>query len=341
MKLLVVTQKVDLDDSVLGFFHRWLEELSKHFENITVISLETGRYDLPGNVEVLSLGKENNPSHLLYLYRFYKYIFRADYDIVFIHMNQEYVLLGGLVWRLMGKKVFIWRNHPDGSFFTKIAVLLSSKVFYTSPKAFVARFSNSFIMPVGIDTKKFKPAPIPVEYNSILILSRLSPIKRLEEMISGLKELDRRGVEYKADIIGDALLEYAYYEERLKDMVRYLGLGKKVRILPAISHEEAPAVYRRYKLFINLTPDGSLDKTIFEALASGLKVVVANSFFREWLPKTWVVKDPDNAKELGETLSIVLTDSHNRNSETQGRISVLLKEHSLKFLADRLEEELS
>ena len=32
MNLLLITQKIDKDDPILGFFHRWVEEFAKHFE---------------------------------------------------------------------------------------------------------------------------------------------------------------------------------------------------------------------------------------------------------------------------------------------------------------------
>src|SRR5581483_12297211 len=90
MKLLILTQKVDKNDPVLGFFHGWLREFANHFEFITVIALGVGEYELPQNVRVLSLGKESGVSKLKYLSRFYKYIWqeRKNYEKVFVHMNQ-------------------------------------------------------------------------------------------------------------------------------------------------------------------------------------------------------------------------------------------------------------
>ena len=58
MKILICTQKVDLNDDILGFFHSWIAEFAKQCEKVTVICLYKGEYDLPGNVKVLSLGKE-------------------------------------------------------------------------------------------------------------------------------------------------------------------------------------------------------------------------------------------------------------------------------------------
>ena len=57
MKLLIVTQAVDINNPILGFFHRWIEEFSKNCEKVTVIALGVGEYKLPQNVNILSLGK--------------------------------------------------------------------------------------------------------------------------------------------------------------------------------------------------------------------------------------------------------------------------------------------
>ena len=57
MRLLILTQKVDINDDILGFFHRWIEEFAKRCEKVIVICLQEGRHDLPSNVKVLSLGK--------------------------------------------------------------------------------------------------------------------------------------------------------------------------------------------------------------------------------------------------------------------------------------------
>ena len=58
MKLLILTQKVDKNDDVLGFMHGWIAEFAKHCEKVTVIALGVGEFDLPRNVTVLSLGKD-------------------------------------------------------------------------------------------------------------------------------------------------------------------------------------------------------------------------------------------------------------------------------------------
>jgi len=165
MRLLIITQKVDVNDDILGFFHRWLEEFAKHCENIIVICLQKGEYDLPKNVKILSLGKEQKNfqfscrqkrlpvglifnfqsifnfsilKKLKYLLRFWKYIFveRKNYDKVFVHMNPEYVVLGGIFWRLMGKKIGLWYTHKAVNLKLRIAEKLANKIFTASKESF-------------------------------------------------------------------------------------------------------------------------------------------------------------------------------------------------------------
>src|SRR3989338_9595639 len=102
MQLLILTQKVDINDDILGFMHAWILKFAQACELVTVVCLEQGEHHLPANVKVLSLGKETGKSRLKYLFNFYRYIWRErkNYSAVFVHMNEIYVILGWLCWKL-------------------------------------------------------------------------------------------------------------------------------------------------------------------------------------------------------------------------------------------------
>jgi len=280
MRLMIVTQKVDRKDPILGFFHRWIEEFAKHYEFVTVLCLEMGEYNLPSNVKVLSLGKEKLKIKnwklkikFRYILNFYQYIWqeRKNYDVVFVHMNQEYILLGGLLWRFFGKKIFLWRNHGYGNVFTKVAVFLSDKIFYTSPRSFTARFKKSVKMPVGIDTDFFKPDPsVTRTPNSILFLGRISPIKKVLEFVEWFNLL---GEKFTATVAGAALPKDKAYEE----FVLSRALDKnRIKFIGAVNQEQALKLYQTHEIYVNKTPAGSFDKTIVEAAACGMKLMVDN-----------------------------------------------------------------
>lgn len=269
MKILIITQKVARNNPILGFFIRWLEEFAKQYELVTVICLEMGEYHLPSNVKVLSLGKEAGESKIKYLWRFYQHIWheRKNYDVVFVHMNQEYILLGWKFWRLWNKKVFLWRNHAQGSLFTRLAVILSNKVFYTSPQSYTARFKKAVQMPVGIDTDFFKPDPnVSREKNSVLFLGRISPVKKVLEFIDWAKSKN-----FQATIAGPILAEDKEYGELVLE-----SLTPNIKYVGPVTEDEARKLYQSHEIYANFTPAGSMDKTVIEAAACGCKLEVRN-----------------------------------------------------------------
>ncbi len=270
-KLLILTQAVDREDPVLGFFHRWIEEFARHYEQVTIICLRKGDYELPSHVKVLSLGKEEGKGRLTYLLRFYRFIWqeRKNYDAVFVHMNQEYVLLGGLPWRFLGKRVYLWRNHAKGNILTRLAIILSRKVFCTSPQSFTARFLKTHIMPAGVDTDFFKPSESVIRKpNSILFLGRIAPVKRVLEFVEWFNGL---GEEFTATIAGAALPADEVYEAEVRRIA-----SPRIRFVGAVGAEQARDLYRTHEVYVNKTPAGSFDKTIVEAAACGARVVTDN-----------------------------------------------------------------
>ncbi len=282
MRLLVLTQTIDFKDPVLGFFHNWVREISKKCAHVSVVCLNKGEHDLPSNVEVFSLGKESGRSRLKYIKNFFLLIWglHDQYDRVLVHMNQEYVLLGGWFWKLVGKPIFMWRNHQKGSFLTRLAVFLSKRVFCTSKYSFTARFKKTVIMPVGIDTEIFKPRDgwhyQSSRKNKILFLGRISPVKNVLLFIETLKILKEKGVLFVADVYGDPLPKDQLYFDMLKNKVQEFDLGEEVSFYGSVTNIETPKIYSEHKIFVNLTPSGSFDKTILEAAACGCLPVIVN-----------------------------------------------------------------
>jgi glycosyltransferase involved in cell wall biosynthesis len=164
MKILVITQMVDANHPVLGFFHRWIEEFAHHCDAVHVLCLEEGKRDLPKNVYVHSLGKERGASRLTRLTRFYLDIWslRQEYDAVFVHMNPVYVVLGGMLWRLLGKKVSLWYTHGTVTTTLRMATLLTHTIFTASAGSFRIKSKKVQVVGHGIDTDLFKPLPIPI-----------------------------------------------------------------------------------------------------------------------------------------------------------------------------------
>lgn len=338
LRLLVCTQVIDRGDPALGFFHQWVEKLAERHEHVHVICLKEGEHRLPSNVSVYSLGKETGRSLFKYISRFYRFVWllRREHGPVFVHMNAEYVVLGGLFWRLWGKRVVLWRNHRKGGAMIRTAALFSDAICYTSPASFTAHYAHAVRMPIGIDTEQFSAGQTREDPLSILFFGRLDPVKYPHAFVTALGILHRQGVLFHATICGDPTKADDPYAKKVKESAAFLVEQGKLKFLPAIPHGETPALFQKYAIYVNLTPSGSFDKTIGEALASGCVVVTANAVVKDILPEPLFVQDI-SAEETARAIKAALEmpEVERNAARIRGR-EYVEREHSLTLLMERL-----
>lgn len=343
MKLLLITQKVDTDDPILGFFHEWIVEFAKHYNHITVLCLQKGSHDLPQNVTLLSLGKEEKESRFQYITRFYTYLwnYRSEYNAVYVHMNQEYVLLGGFLWRMFGKKVTLWRNHHAGNFLTNVAVFLCNTVFCTSKYSYTARFKKTVLMPVGINTELFKREDLIQKKGDILFLARIALIKKPHILIEGILLLRTKGLNFTLNIYGNYLPQDASYYAGLKKKVHENNLDQYVQFIQGIPNKETVAVYNEHKVFVNLTSSGSYDKTIFEAAACETLILVSNKNLIGQIDDIFIFEE-DNIHQLAQKLEYLLGLT-NQESSTKGKMlrKYVEDHHNLRLLGKLLNNDIN
>jgi glycosyltransferase involved in cell wall biosynthesis len=334
---------------MLGFFHNWIVELSKKYSYITVITLKSGTYALPDNVRVLSLGKEFGKKKsfvrkIFYVLTFYYYILKTigQYDRVFIHQIQEYALLGGCVWKICGKKIFLWRNHYAGNLLTDVACRISHKTFYTSDYSYNARFKNALKMPVGVDvaslhtTEKFS-----VPENSILALARLDPSKKPELILYALRKLYDAGIHVTADFVGGTNKgAFPHYENEIQALHAALQLGDGVKFIGPVPSTETYKYYLSHDIYLNVSRSGMLDKTIFKALAAGCIPITTSLDFNEMIRP--VMHDTlkvtqDSVDSLVEKIQyVVALTKEERAAKIKMMQDVVIDNQSLQTLVQKL-----
>lgn len=337
MKLLFITQKVDKDDAVLGFIHRWLEVFAPHFDQINVICLYKGRVELDPRINVFSLGKEDGRNRFKYIYRFYKYIWqqRKNYDAVFVHMNAEYVLLGFWLWKLLKKKVAIWYNHTFGSWRGKTAFALASIVFHTSPYAFSAGLKKSIRMPAGIDTELFVNTDSPRTPNSLLYIGRISEVKHVDVLVTAATQM-HTNPSTLLDVYGSPGEQDQEYYTQVQHQAAELLTQQRIVFAGPVPNYQTPAIYNQHQICVNLTPRGNYDKTILEAMACGCLSVVSSEAFRDALPETCMFNECDSV-DLADKLTklLALSELEKENYRRQFR-DYVVQHHALDLLAKKV-----
>jgi len=333
MKLLIVCQTIDKNHPILGFFHRWVEEFAQHFEHIHVIALQEGEHNLPKNVTVHSLGKENVASKFKQLSTFYSLLSKLhrEYDAVFVHMNPEYIVLAGWMWRLTGKKIGLWYNHTIGSFWLRIAQPFTNTVFHTSPFAYTARYKNALRMPAGIDTNVFKPHPEVVKIpRSIYFQGRIAPAKNVHILLEACALLHSEGVVDILTLVGPENTEYT---DTLRKKYSDLIQSGVVNFKGPIQNNQTPQLYAAHSLSVNLTADGNYDKTVLESMSCGTPAIVASAAFDDIVDSVYTI-DSLSVQSLYSTIKSSMelpVDS----SDLHGRV---MQKHSLVLLGDTLKE---
>ncbi len=271
MKLLICTQKVDAEDSDLGFFVRWIEEFKKHCE-----------------VEVISLKDLGNGGRLSRAYNLLAKTSTLDFDAVFVHMNPEYCVAAGWYWRLRGKKIGLWYTHKAVNVRLRIATLFANIIFTASKESFRLNSSKVHVMGHGIDTNFFTPDPSVHRGDHYLSVGRLSKSKRhdLAILVAG-----NDGQKLKIAGEGPEL-------ENLKEEARVARVD--VEFLGPLTHAQLRDEYRKASQLIHTSETGSLDKVVLEALASGLPIMT-----RDGALKYLENKGPEYVREYHSLSSLI------------------------------------
>ncbi|HVX90780.1 MAG TPA: glycosyltransferase family 4 protein [Candidatus Paceibacterota bacterium] len=345
MNLLILTQAVDQDDPVLGFFHRWIEKLAPHMEHVEVICLREGKHALPSNVRVHTLGKPRGETRSLgflarmrYTWRFYRLAFalRARYQTVFVHMNAEYVALAGLFWRLAGKYVALWYNHPDHPLALRVAARFANRLFYTSPYAASAGYAHAHRMPAGIDTDIFSARPVPRDRTALYMQGRITPGKRVDVALDALT-IVRQEVPATLTIVGP---EDPGYGDILRAQFADLVAADAARFIGTRRNDDTPPLMSGAGVAINLAAAGHFDKTALEPMACETPVVVGSPAFAGLVPAEWVVPERDPAALAQAILRIIRLPEAEYAALGKSLRAAVVREQSLDILIERLVVEL-
>lgn len=295
MRLLIVTQAVDLDDPVLGFFHRWIEEFAKHYDNVEVICLRAGRFALPQHTSVHEIGRGNKLARSIRFLRL-SWSLRKQYDHVFVHMNPEYVVLSGLMWRAMGKTVGLWYVHKSVTIYLRIAALFVHRIFSASRESIRIKSKKIQITGHGIDTDFFTPDATISRTENLLSVGRLMHSKRHDLAIREAAKLNK-----SIRIAGDGPLR-----AELEALSKELGVDSV--FLGGISQTQLRDEYRRAAMLIHRSETGSLDKVVLEAAVCGCPVDTADAALKSLPLSPSYVRDHHSLSSLIEKIYHMLNN---------------------------------
>ncbi|MDP3710312.1 MAG: glycosyltransferase family 4 protein [bacterium] len=345
MKLLIVTQKIDHADENLGFFCKWLEELKNNFSEVRVITSYLNEKNKPDGIKIFSLGKERGTGKTKRVWNFWS-LFSEHYidaDAVFFHMAPEFVVAAWpFLWSLK-KPTALWYTHRVVNPYLKVAEKIVDNIFTASELSFRLPSQKVLVIGHAIDTNYFRPVleesakPKGNKTIKLLTLGRISPIKDIETILWASEILKNRWKRpWKLSIVGGPLLPRDHkYLQTLKDFVKEKGLENKVDFIGPVDHTKVAEIYNNHDVFISMSGTGSIDKSVLEAMASGLTVITSNEAFKDALPPQYFLAEK-SADILAERIEILAGETCPNLSLRQR----VVDKHSLKTTIGKISQNL-
>lgn len=335
MHLLIITQRVDRTDPILGFFHGWMTELAKHCDTITVIGQQVGEYELPKNVTVLSLGKEAGTPRWRQICRFWFLIMRqrSQYDRVLVHMTPIWVALGWPVWALLPRSVYLWYEHARGrGWALSVALHVCKKIFGATERGLSRISPRRVILGHGIDIDAFRPGESR-EGNTIVAVGRITPVKRYDLILRTFAALP---ASFQLCIAGGAFTDQDDSElHRIRALIEELNIGPRVH-MDWVAPADMPVFLGHGTLMLHAAI-GGLDKCILEAMACGCPVVTTNEASKAALPAICLATDTTMTDHARAILALAPVEYRSLTDDLRQRV---VNGHSLQHLAERLVAEM-
>ncbi len=342
MKILVITQKIDENDDVLGFFTNWIKAISNEVEFVNVICLAKGFYNLPQNVKVVSLGKEHGYPKFIQAILFYIYAFKflIKTDGIFIHMAPEYVKALRPLNYFFRKPTVMWYAHIKVGKVAEWAIQHIDNVLTPSKESFEYDSEKIISVGHGIDAEVFVPRHREKEAD-IISISRISKVKRIEILIEAMNILiNEKGLNVTADIYGKpARKEDDEYLENLKYLVDKYNLEQYVYWKGSVPNKETPNIYASHEIFVRMQGGGGFGKTELEAMSMGLPAILPTQVYKSDLGSFY--KDlyfpEDDARTFSECIERVLSwNSDYKQSYVVRARALVAEKHNIKNVAKEI-----
>lgn len=345
MRLLIITQKYDVNDSNLGVFIDWWNKLAGKMKKVYILALEKRSQPTMSNMEVISMGKEKGVGFFRKIFGFYAGLFKTigQTDAILVHMIPKYVILAAPIALIYKKPIYLWYTGVSNHWQLKLAVLFCKKVFTAHEAAMRINTPKRIITGHGIDINKFKIQDSKFKiFDEIIILSvgRITPSKGHDLIIHAVSDLIKSGYNLKLKIIGGIIQEYHMkYQEKIKTLA-----DENIEFLGDVVYQDMPQYFNKAKILINAVPYGGLDKVVLEAMASGALPLTSNSAFLNVFPesvaKQLVFKKGD-FEDLKNKLKNILDERLFFDKEIINKLrNIVVKNHNLDNLIEKIIKEI-
>jgi len=346
LKIVFICQAVDPSDRSVPHLVRWVNALSacEDVSMVNVLTLREGPCALHPHAKVTCIGGAGRAVTIWRLYRAIAgLIWQREATHFFICQGGAYPLLLWPWKMIFGIPICQWKAHTEvGRSMRFYARFIDSLLFTPSPGSFPLPLSKVRIVGHGVDTEQFAPSLQPLR-GDLVVIGRIAPVKRLEQVIDLLRLARERGRVLRVDFIGPTSTADRPYRQRLEELAVRAGVREQINFCDDVPHEELPRLLPRYRAMLFLCR-GALGKVVLEAFACGIPVVSDNGCVAEILPvrlrSQLVVPFGDGSGLLTKLLAVLDEDEHARHERGEALRAIVQRDHDVKTLFQKICREM-
>jgi glycosyltransferase involved in cell wall biosynthesis len=271
---------------VLSHQPQVVEELSIHFKEITVLTLDNLNrvYSINNNIRIYSptFGCNNRLLRFIKFYIvFIQILIKHRPQLVFSHMAIVPSLSVIPITKLLCIPNVLWYAHAKRTLWTYLAKNFCTKVISSTRGSFPHLSPNVHFIGQGIPTNVFlQNRTIRAPIKSCVYVGRLDVSKNIHLLIETVFNVRKLGFLITLSLYGSPLRgESLVYIQQLQD--KWLTHNSTwLKFNDSIPRSDIPRILKEHDVFIHAF-QGSLDKTLVEASLSGIGIVTTNKEFQQ------------------------------------------------------------
>jgi len=293
MRIVFLTQAVDVDDPILGATVAKLQALAGRVDELHVICDRVGRHNLPANC---TLAVWAAPTRFGRGWRMLRtlvpLLLRRRPDAVVAHMCPIYLVLAAPFAKPLRVPLLIWYTHWTIDRTLRLATRLCDAALSVDVRSYPLDSPKVIGIGHGIDIAEFAPRPAAPDPKGrplrLLALGRTSPSKGFMTLLRALEGAAEAGLDATLELRGPTTTdEERRHRAELEETIARPALRDRVRLEEPVPRGDVPTLLRGFDAVVNPTKGqthgGALDKVVFESAACAVPVLACNPHFDGFL----------------------------------------------------------
>jgi len=316
-----------------------VNNLSNHFDKVTVLTGKLGICQVASNVEIYSSNWKAGKrvySSLALITIFLKLIITKRFSVIFSHMTSTQAALISPISRTLRIKHYLWYTHTSKSKALRICHFSTNGILTATLGSCPVSGSKIYVVGHSIDSNLFtKRSDLNYPILNFVHAGRLDPIKRIDYVINSIsiKKQENPGLTFTQ--IGMASSDrYLDYQNNILNSSQYKSWCVFTN---SLKRNDLPSKLREFDAFIHAC-DAGLDKSLLEATFTGLPVLTINKQYLEIFGNWGLEKKGVNTNLIEEINGLLSLSKEDIKIELEKRYQIAQGGFEIKGWTSRVAE---